>query len=164
MRFFSAILLAATVFIASSAKSQDLADAKTYFGVINKQCSKVSADMLLYSSDVAKNKKADKLTASGKKILTEINKSELAIGAMPAFQKSKDLKDSAALFMKDCFDLLNVDYGKIATNRSAAEKSYDKMKDFLTAKVTADQKLKAIIVAYHAAAVKFSSKVTVPKD
>jgi|GEM_PF-4178640 hypothetical protein len=158
MKFLSVIIFVGTFFIFSPARAQNLADAKTYVEVIDKQHSKIAEDMLAYNNAVAQNKKTDKITELSKGLLAEINKSELTISAMPPFQEDKEFRDSAVFFMKTCFNLLSTDYTAIAAAQADAAKSYDKMKTQLTAKLAAGEKLKTANVAYHRSFMKFSDK------
>ncbi|HTC00673.1 MAG TPA: hypothetical protein VK705_08320 [Ferruginibacter sp.] len=164
MRFFSAIIFVIAIFISSSVKSQKLTNAKTYLAVIDKQHTKIAKDFLEYSNAISQRKKTDKITSLNRALLNEINKSELTISAMPLFQDDKEFRDSAVSFTKACFNLLNTDYIKIATIEPTAEKSFDKMKELLTAKVLANGKLKVINVSYHVASMKFADKYINNKD
>jgi hypothetical protein len=155
MRSLSVILLIGAFFISSPVKSQKFTDAKKYAAVIDKQHSKVAKDLLSFSNAVSKNKKAKDIASLNKSLLIELNKSQLAIAAMPPFKANKDFKDSAAAFMKNCFNLINVDYTSIATATPAAQKSPDNMKDLLAAKVTANEELKALNGSYDTALQKF---------
>jgi hypothetical protein len=164
MRSFSVAMCIISLFISSSVKSQKFTNAKKYLAIIDEQHEKVAKDFLEYSNAVFQRKKADKIASLNKELLAEINKSELAISAMPPFLDDKEFRDSAVLFMKTCFNLLNTEYDKIATKSSDAEKSFDKMKELLTAKVLANGKLKAANVSYHAASMKFADKYINNKD
>ncbi len=155
MRYLSVIILIGAFFISLSVKSQKFTDAKRYAAVIDKQHSKVVKDLLSFSNAVSKNEKTKDIVSLNKALLIELNKSQLAIAAMPPFKANKDFKDSAAAFMKNCFNLVNVDYGKISTATPAALKSPDNMKDLLSAKVTATENLKALNISYDTALQKF---------
>jgi hypothetical protein len=164
MKLFSIPLFIIAVLISTQGKAQKFTKAKDYLSAIDKQHTKIAKDFLEYSNAVSRNIKVEKLTALNKSLLAEINKSELVISAMPPFKEDKDFRDSAVLFMKTCFNLLNLEYAKIATTSSAADKSFDKMKDLLAAKVAANEKLKAANIAYHAASMKFADKYIYNKD
>jgi hypothetical protein len=155
MRYLSVIILIGAFFISSPVKSQKFTDAKKYAEVIDKQHSKVVKDLLSFSNAVSKNKKAKDIASLNRSLLIELNKSQLAIAAMPPFKTNKDFKDSAAAFMKNCFNLVNVDYGKITTATPTAQKSPDSVKDLLAAKVAAIEKLKALNVFYDTASQRF---------
>jgi len=155
MRSLSVIILIGVFFISSPVKSQKYTDAKKYAAVIDKQHAKVVKDLLSFSNAVSKNKKAKDIASLNKSLLIELNKSQLAIAAMPPFKANKDFKDSAAAFMKNCFNLINVDYSKIATATPAAQKSADNMRDLLADKVAAIEKLKALNVLYDSASQRF---------
>jgi len=164
MRSFSVAICFIALFISSSVKSQKLSDAKNYLATIDQQHTKVAKDFLEYSNAVSQRKKADKIASLNKELLAEINKSELAISAMPPFLDDKEFRDSAVFFMKTCFNLLNTEYAKIATAEPDAEKSFDKMKSLLAAKVSANEKLKMANIAYHAVSMKFADKYINNKD
>lgn len=164
MKFFSVIILMIVICISSSVKAQKFTDAKKYWEAIDNKHSKVARHLLAFSNAVSTNEKAATIASLSKTLLTELNKEEIAISAMPAFQNNKAFRDSAAIFMKNCFNLLNIDYGKIATAQPATENSFDKMKDQLAAKVAAIQKLKAANVAYDTASLQFSTKFVTSAD
>jgi len=157
MRLFSVLALIILLFVSSSIKAQKHPDKKVYLRAIDKQHEKVVKDLLEYSNAITQRKKADKITALGKRTLEQVNRSELKISAMPAFQNDKEFRDSSISFMKTCFNLLNNEYDKIVSTEPAAEKTYDKMRKLLMAKVAVNQKLKAANLFYSAAAMKFDS-------
>jgi hypothetical protein len=158
MKSFSAIILISTLFVSFVTNAQSLSDAKTYREVIDKQHAKIADDMLAYSNAVVQNKKADKIAALNKELLAEINKSELAISAMPPFQDDKEFRDSSVFYMKTCFNLVSADYAAITKAQPDAAKSYDKMKAQLEAKLAINEKLKTANISYHKSFMKFSDK------
>jgi hypothetical protein len=164
MRLFSTTICIIVLFISSSVKSQKISDKKKYLTTIDQQHTKVAKDFLSYSNAVFQRKKSGKITSLNKELLAEINKSELVISAMPPYLDNKEFRDSAVFFMKTCFNLLNIEYAKIATDEPAAEKSFDKMKSLLAAKVSANEKLKMANTRYHAAYMKFADKDINNKD
>jgi hypothetical protein len=164
MKFLSAIILIICLFISSTVLSQNLTDAKQYLDAIDKQHTQVATDFVKYNNAVSHKGNAKKSESQRTKLLDEVNKAETNINAMAAFQDDKEYRDSSAYFMKICFDLLTNEYNKIASTEDAAEKSVDKMKDFLLAKKAAALQLETANLSYHKSYMKFADKYINNKD
>lgn len=125
----------------NSLEAQSYANAGQYLGFMNDQHRQIMKDALSYTSAVAHGKSARKVDSRRVTLLQTVKDAQKKVGAMPAWETDKSLRDSTTAFFKITYHVLNDDYGKIVDLEEVAEQSYDAMEAYLLAKKLADEKL-----------------------
>ena len=128
-------------FFCLAAGAQDYDNAGEYMSAINKQRENISKKFMSYASAAAHGKNAKKTEALRAKLLDEVQEAKMNISALPSFKGDKSYRDSAVVFIKLYYNVLNEDYGKIVNLEEIAEQSYDDMEAYMMAQELVDKKL-----------------------
>jgi hypothetical protein len=107
------------------------------------QFTKISHEMMAYTSAVNHGKSARKVEKRRNELIAQVKESETTVRKMKPFNGNSTLRDSIAAYFRMTGIVLNHDYGKIVDLEEIAEQSYDKMEAYLLAKEKAEEKLDA---------------------
>jgi hypothetical protein len=158
MKLFTLILVLSLTIAGSGVTAQNFDVAVDYLSHIDKQQVNVSKRYLSYNSAVSHGKRAKKVENLRSKLLDEVQEARMNINSMPSFNGDKEYRDSAVVFMKLYFNVLNDDYSKIIDMEEIAEQSYDQMEAYLLAQELVSKKLMAANEAVRIAQKKFADK------
>jgi hypothetical protein len=115
----------------------------SYLDYLNAQHKQVLENFMSYSSTVAHSKKAKKIEARRKELITAaLNAKKQVKATNPTYEGGKALRDSAAAFFEINYNLLNDDYAKIVDLEEVAEQSYDAMEAYFRIQDIVDEKIK----------------------
>lgn len=112
-----------------------------YLESIGSEFTKVSKELMSYTSAVSHGKSAKKIEKRRLELLNQLKQAEGNVRRLKPYERDPMLRDSVVEYFDLSYSVINEDYGKIVDLEEIAEQSYDAMEAYMLAKERAGDKL-----------------------